>query len=1180
MWGWGQVISIQFCTPYGETQVAVSPLARVSATTHPRQRTRVATPRATPHLRPTSVLQSLPRCCPATPPVSPQPPSDLPPYPPLVSIATDHRMTPLRLPAPRHAARRTGLLLAITIALPLQAQQSTPVPADTTVALPLQPERTLRFTTDEGTWLSVDVSPDGQRIVFDLLGDLYTIPIAGGQATRLTSGMAWDAMPRWSPDGQTIAFISDRDGSDNLWLVRADGSGARRITKEVDNALSSPAWTPDGNYIVARRFGPYPSAENYLTNVPLWMYHVNGGSGMQLFPSAPTRKTTNTGAAFSPDGRTLYFGSHGGGYTGENLGAYQVIAFDRQTGTETPMTAGAGGGLRPIVSRDGKWLVYATRAGTRTALRVRDLATQEDRWLVGETQRDDSEGYAPNDVFPGYAFTPDSRAVVFYGGGKIKRVDLATRAVAVIPFSANVELGMAKRHAVPLSVSDAPLPVTQLLSVSETPNGRQVAFSALGKLWLAARDGATIAAPRRLTRAAAREYFPAWSPDGAWVAYVTWSDSSGGALWKARADGTGAPMQLTRDPAWITAPRWSPEGDRIVVAWSPRQAGLGGGPVASLGELRWVPAAGGVASRITSAASEPAGVSAAAAGPTRVFFTEAVPNPTPGFNATATAALVSVRLDGTDKRTHAKITTNQALGISARVAPDGRHVMVLDRDDLYVFPLADAGSDGLAVNFASPSVPLRRLTTQGANYAEWGDGGRTITWSFANHYYRAATDRVMSSADSATWGVSRSAIALSVPRATPQGSVLLRGARIVTMKGEEVLERGDVLVTNNRIAQVGPSIAAPSGAQVIDVSGKTIIPGLVDVHAHPKTGREMAPDQEWSIAANLAYGVTTTRNPSGTRWNVAWGELIDAGEMVGSRIYATGFPLTSNNTPIKSYDDALNVVRRYKGQGVNSLKQYLQPRRIQRQWILQAAMVEGINVTNEGAADLKADITMAIDGFTALEHSIGHVPLYKDVITVMADSRIAYTPTLVVAYGAPAGDTYWRARIDLDKDAKAAFFTPSELLTRQARRRPMIVEEDYNFPAIARGVRDIVRAGGRAGLGSHGQQDGIAAHWELWMLQSGDMTPMEALRIATVIGAETIGYGRDLGSLEAGKLADLVVLNSNPLDDIRNSTDIRYVMKDGELFDGATLDRVWPSARPFPKPYWVQEREALEALRR
>ena len=1074
-----------------------------------------------------------------------------------------------------------ALALAFFLPHSLAAQQSTPVPADTAMTLPIVAERTLRFTTDEGTWISLDVSPDGRSVVFDLLGDLYLIPMSGGKATRLTSGMAWDCMPRWSPDGRSIAFVSDRDGGDNLWLMNVDGSGARRITKETDFALSSPAWTPDGQYLVVRRFGAYPSAENYLTNVPLWMYHVNGGAGVQIFPSVATRKTTNTGAAFSPDGRTMYFGSHAGGYTGENLGAYQVVAYDRQLGTETALTGGAGGGLRPVVSRDGRWMVYATRAGTKTALRVRDLRTQDDRWLVGETQRDDSEGYAPNDVFPGYAFTPDSRAVVFYGGGKIKRVELESRRVNVIPFTADVELGMAKHHFVPLKASDGPLQVTQLVTVTESPDARQVAFSALGKIYVAPRDGASIGAPRRVTRGTSREYFPAYSPDGQWLAYATWSDSAGGALWKARADGTGQPQQLTTDGASITVPRWTPEGDRIVYSSQPRQAGLGGGAVASLGELRHVAAGGGPVARITSANSPPAGVSAAGAGgATRVWYTENVPNPTPGFNATQTTALVSVRLDGSDKRTHAKITTNQALGITARVAPDGKGVIVLDRDDVYAFPLTEVGSEGLAVNFASPSVPLRRLTNEGANYADWGDGGRTIVWSFANHYYRAPVDSVMKYAEPSKWGTWHGTINLTAPRAIPQGSVLLRGARVVTMKGEEILERGDVLVTNNRIARVGANIAAPAGARVIDVTGKTIIPGIVDVHAHPKTGREMAPDQEWSIASNLAYGVTTTRNPSGTRWNVAWGELIDAGEMVGSRVFATGFPLTSNNTPIKSYDDALKVVRRYKAQGVNSLKQYLQPRRIQRQWILQAAIAEGINATNEGAGDLKADITMAIDGFTALEHSIGQVPLYKDVVTVLAESKMAYTPTLVVAYGAPGGDTYWRARTDLDRDPKTSYFTPSEILTRQARRREIVIDEDYNFAAIARGVRDIVRAGGRAGLGSHGQQDGIGAHWELWMLQSGDMTPMEALRIATIYGAESIGYGADIGSIEAGKLADLVVLNSNPLENIKNSTDILYVMKNGELFEGATLDRVWPSAKKFPTPYWVREREELERLRK
>lgn len=1065
------------------------------------------------------------------------------------------------------------------IAVSSLASAQSPPAADTATVLPIKPVRTLRFTTDEGTWMSLDVSPDGKRVVFDLLGDLYSIPIEGGKATRLTSGMAWDCMPRWSPDGTTIAFISDRDGGDNLWVMNPDGSGAHRITREVDNALSSPAWTPDGQYLVVRRFGPYPSAENYLTNVPLWLYHKDGGAGTQIFPGSMTAKTTNTGVAFAPDGRVMYVSSHGGGYSGENIGAYQISAFDRATGESRPLTSASGGALRPATSRDGRWLVYVTRAGTRSALRLRDLRSQEDSWLVGEVQRDDQEGYAPNDVFPGYSFTPDSREVVYPQGGKIRRVDVATRQVTTIPFTVDVEVGMAERLFTPLRYDDGPVAVTQLMQLTESPSGRQVAFSGVGKVWIADRNGATIGTPRHLTTLATREYLPAYSPDGQWLAFVTWSDESGGFLWKTRADGSSTPTQLTRDPAFLSGVEWSPEGDRLVYTAQPRQAGLGGGSVASVGDLKWIASDGGEVHTIVRTTSAPALVTASRGGPGRIYYLDNIPNATPGFNATQVTGLYSVRYDGSDKRSHARLTTMAAGALVVRVAPDERAMIALDRDDLYALPLTAAGAEGLPVNFQSPSVPLRRVTSEGANYIAFADSGRTITWSFSNRYSRAATSAILASADTATWGVTRSEVKLTVDREVPKGRVLLRGARIVTMKGDEVIGRGDILIENNRIAQVGSSVRAPAGTRIIDVSGSTIIPGLVDVHAHPKTGRELAQDQEWSIASNLAYGVTTTRNPSGSRWNVAWSELVEAGEMVGSRIYATGFPLTSNNVPIKSYDDALHVVRRYKNQGVNSLKQYLQPRRIQRQWVLQAAMAEHMNATNEGAADLKADIAMAMDGYTGLEHSIGQVPLYKDVVTVLADAKITYTPTLVVAYGGPAGDTYWRARTDLERDAKTAYFTPADILYRQARRRPLIVDEDYITADIARGVRDIVRAGGRAGLGSHGQQDGIGAHWELWMLQSGGMTPMEALRIATIFGAESIGYGTDLGSIEPGKLADLVVLNRNPLTDIKASTDIRLVVKNGEVYEGSSLNRIWPSPRPFPKPYWVKDKEELGKVR-
>src|SRR5688572_18059931 len=156
--------------------------------------------------------------------------------------------------------------------------------------LPLVAGRKAEFTTTRGTWMSLDVSPDGQTLVFDLLGDLYTLPIGGGKATRLTSGFAYDAQPRWSPDGKRIVYLSDRSGGDNLWIMSADGRDTVQLTKGNDTQYISPEWTPDGKYIVASKAG------GLFSTAKLWLYHTDGGTGMALITAPPQLKTV--GAAF------------------------------------------------------------------------------------------------------------------------------------------------------------------------------------------------------------------------------------------------------------------------------------------------------------------------------------------------------------------------------------------------------------------------------------------------------------------------------------------------------------------------------------------------------------------------------------------------------------------------------------------------------------------------------------------------------------------------------------------------------------------------------------------------------------------------------------------------------------------------------------------------------------------
>jgi Tol biopolymer transport system component/imidazolonepropionase-like amidohydrolase len=1041
--------------------------------------------------------------------------------------------------------------------------------------LPLKPERKIAFTTDEATWMSLDISPDGRQIVFDLLGDLYQVAIDGGEAKRLTSGLPWDCQPRFSPDGKEIAFISDRNGSDNIWRMDLATGKLRQVTKETDWQLSSPAWSPDGDYLVARKTGAYPGPDDMIRGVALWMYHKDGGKGVEVVKGRGAT-AINSGAVFSPDGKTVYFSSHPERFRYDTPpGRFQVHTFDRETGEVRSITAEYGGGLRPIVSPDGRYLVYASRLDAATGLRMRDLHTLDDRWLARSIQRDDQQGFASNDLLPGYAFTPDSKSVVYTAGGKIHRVDVVTHQASVIPFTAKVELDLGPRIRQSYKVSDGPLEVRQLRWMNQSPDGKRVVFSAVGKLWIAdlasssGEKGSVLSAgaPRRLTQSASgaeREFEPVFSPDGKWIAYVTWSNTEGGQLWKISSEG-GQPLRLSPVSAFYARPAWSPDSSKIAYIYGSARGWLASSE-AELLELRFILAAGGDSHFIVKLPRGEQSPVFSGDGQ-RIFYMDDTPQQ-PEHEGLPSRVLRSVRLDGVDKQSHLKF---DGVLVEAIPSPDGAYVALHDKYDAYLVAFPRAGSQTISIGLQTPAVPVKRVTTEGGNYLAWADGGKTLTWSFANHFYRVPRDAVLRAEKREEWKPADAEIRLQVPRPIPQGKLLLRNARVVTMRGEEVIEHGDILIENNRISTVGPSgkIVVPSGAKVIDVRGETILPGLVDIHAHLGARRDIVTDQEWSYAANLAYGVTTTRDPSIDSNQVfAQGEMVEAGELVGPRIYSTGTAMVTLFAGIQSQEDADNVVRRYKRTGADSLKQYMQPRRIQREWLAIAAAREGMNITAEGGGDLKLDLSMALDGYTGVEHSLPVVPIYKDVIELEAQAKSTYTPTLIVSYGGPFGQIDWRQQMDIHADPKVMRFTPHQVVDQRARWRTLVLEDEFQYPAIARGAAEVVRRGGNVALGSHGEQQGIGAHWELWMLASGGMTPWQVFHCATMLGAESIGLENELGSIESGKLADLIVLNSDPLENIQNSRDLRYVIKNGVVYDADTLDEVWPVERKFPPFFW------------
>ena len=1062
--------------------------------------------------------------------------------------------------------------------------------------LPLIPTRPLKFTTDEGTWMSLDLSPDGRTIVFDLLGDLYTIPATGGAATRITSGSGFDGQPRFSPDGKAIVFVSDRSGSENLYLVDPDGKNLRPLTKGPNQAFISPDWTPDGQYIVVSKSND------------LWLYHRDGGSGLKLTGQTPapagragggggTAPTNFMGASVTPDGRYIYAGARTGaaGYN-QMLGTTQIVMYDRETGRLVTRSLELGTGFRPAVSPDGKWLAYASREMAVTGLKLRELSSGDERWLAKDIQRDDIESRGSRDLLPGYSWTPDSKGIVLTHHGKFWNVDIATGAQKLIPFTAEVDqlIGDLVRFEYP--VNDSVLTVRQVRGARPSPDGKRLAFSALDHLWLMDLPAGT---PKRLTSATDGEHSPVWSPDGRYIAYVSWNED-GGDIWRISANG-GRPEKLTTQTAYYDEIMYSPTGSRIVAARAPRtqRAIINDeiNPKLVITDLVWIPAAGGAANFISSITN--AGRPHFTADTGRVWFYD----PADG--------LVSLRWDGTDRREHLKVTGYLQPGggpnaqprqaTELQVSPDGSRVLALVDNKIFVVPLAMTGGPTPSVSVQQPAggaLPFRRLSRIGGDFLGWTADSRFVFYSMGRSFFQYDLARADSlAADSAAkapatpggrgggsgggdapagkpvYDAARTDITITAAKDRPSGTVVLRGARIITMKGNEVIPRGDVVVTGNRIVSVGAQGSAriPADARIIDVSGKTIMPGLMDIHAHMWPQWGVHSPQPYMYTVNLAYGVTTTRDPqTSTADVVSYGDAVDVGQMVGPRIYATG-PGIFVQDNVSSADDAKEVMKRYSEFYLTeTIKQYMAGDRRQRQWIVMAAKEQKISPTLEGGLDFKKNMTEAMDGYAGIEHTLPIAPMYKDAISLFSQSGTTWTPTLLVQYGGPWAENWWYEHYDIMSDAKLARFTPFSELERRGLRRPQwFRDSEYSFKLFAEQAKKVVEAGGHVGLGGHGQLQGLGVHWELWNIASGGMKPMDVLRVGTIFGAEAIGLQKELGSLEAGKLADILVLDANPLDDIKNTNTIRFVMKNGRMYDGNTLAEVWPRQRALPAQWWM-----------
>lgn len=1026
------------------------------------------------------------------------------------------------------------------------------------------------FTTDEGTWMNLDVSPDGKTIVFDLMGDIYTMPISGGAAKSLRTGIPFEVQPKFSPDGTKISFTSDAGGGDNIWVMNADGSNAKQVTKESFRLLNNATWTADGEYLIARK---HFTSGRSLGAGEMWQYHHTGGAGLQLTKRKNDQQDVNE-PSVSPDGKYLYYSEdvYPGGFfqynKDPNKQIYVVQRYSFEDGKIQTLTNGPGGAARPTVSPDGKMLAFIKRVRTKSVLYIHDLTTGEEWPVYDALNKDQQEAWAIFGVYPNFDWMPNNEEIVFWSGGKINKVNIRNYNHNVIPFIADVTLQIAETVHFKSPVAPDEFDVKVIRHATTSPDGNTIVFSALGKLYKKTLPNGT---PQRITSQNDDfEFEPSFSADGQRLVYVTWNDENYGSIRSVSING-GTSQKLTQEKAIYRTPAFAKANNTIIYRKEPRNTdqGLSFSKKPGIYTLTQ----GQQPKLITQNGEYPM----YSADGKRIFLQ------TGGtYFGNLTKSLISVDLNGKDQRTH--VTSKYANRLVP--SPDNKWIAYTNLHKAFVAPLVMNGKT-ISLDNNSKYVPVSQIAKDAGINIHWSPNSQKVMWTLGDQYFsndlkNRFTFLPGSPEKVPEMDVTGISISLKAKTDKPSGVTAFTNARIITMEGDQVINNGTIVITDNKITAIGQNVSIPAGAKTIDVSGKTIMPGLVDAHAHVGAFRYGLPSQKhWPFYANLAFGVTTSHDPSANTETIfTLSELLKSGDMVGPRLYSTGFILYGADGDFKAVinnlEDARSAIRRTKAFGAKSVKSYNQPRREQRQQVMQAARELGINVVPEGGSTFYHNMTMIMDGHTGVEHNIPVAPVYKDVLELWGASKTGYTPTLIVNYAGLNGEYYFYQHDNVWENEKLLKYIPRSIVDARSRHRTMVPDEEYENGHIltSKTVKALADKGVKVNMGAHGQLQGLGAHWETWMFEQGGMSPMEALRAATINGAEYIGAGDEIGSLKVGKLADLIIIDGNPLDNIRDTEHVTHTMVNGRLYDTSTMNEVGNTPKERGEFWWENTKQS------
>jgi imidazolonepropionase-like amidohydrolase/Tol biopolymer transport system component len=1032
--------------------------------------------------------------------------------------------------------------------------------------------KTVEFTVSEGTWMNLDVSPDGKTIVFDMLGDIYVIPITGGNAKVLRQGLAWEVQPRFSPNGKYISFTSDFDGADNIWIMDVDGSNPKQITKETFRLLNNADWTPDSEFLIARKH--FTSTRSAGAG-EMWMYHISGGNGIGLTKKKNAQQDANE-PNVSADGKYMYYSEdmYTGGFfqynKDPNNQIYAIKRYEFETGETKVYAGGPGGAFRPQSSPDGKYLAFISRVRTKTILFIKDLETGEEWPVFDGLIKDQQEAWAIFGVYPNFDWTPDNKNIVIYGNGKIWNVNVADKSTKEIPFEVNVKHRLQETLKFKNKVFTDEIDSKVLRGVVTSPKGDKIAYNAAGYIYI--YDLNTKKASR-LTQENNLEFEPSFSSDGTKLVYVSWTDSDKGKI-KYFDFNSNGPRTFSLPKGIYRTPTFSKDGTKLLYL---KEGGNEHQGYTYTNEA-------GIYLLDLSKQSEPILISEEGEYPqfnedeSRIYFQ------TGGYYfGELDKGYHSVDLTGNDKKTHFTSTYSNKFVPS----PDGQFIAFNELHKVYIARFPKTGQP-IVLSADIKSIPVVNVADDAGINIHWSNDSQQLHWTLGDQYHTIdlndSFDYINDKQENSEKVKSKSFdIGPLIKSDKPSGRIALTNTRIITMDNDRnVIENGTIIINENRIESIGEKgeVNIPSGVKTIDLKGKITMPGLIDVHAHQGTFRYgISPEKHWPYWANLAYGVTTTHDPSSnTEMVFSQSEMIKTGRMVGPRTYSTGIILYGADGDFKAVvnnlKDAKTHLKRTKAFGAFSVKSYNQPRRNQRQQIIEAARELEMLVVPEGGSHFFHNLTMVADGHTGIEHNIPVAPLYNDVLNFWSNTKTHNTPTLIVNYGSVTGEYYWYQHTNVWEKERLLRFTPREIIDSRARHRTMIPEEEYENGHIltSKSLKKLTDSGVKINMGAHGQIQGIGAHWEMWMLHQGGMTEMEVLAASTINGAEYLGMDSEIGSIESGKLADIIVIDGNPLEDIYKTENVVYTILNGRIYESETMDEVGNNDVKRPAFWWESEK--------